>query len=176
MKLNSKYMKRCLKKLKEMAAPLENWFCVSVVDHLGEYTNIALTDCELCGCSQVRYIHVMKHYDFNELLSVGCVCAGVMEGDVLRAKERNRLLKNRANRRVNFLKGGWSRLQSNIWTRKYRGEVIYMIKLSDEQNQYKLSYMDKTINQYKGREIDNPLTASYAAFDLIDPIENIINA
>lgn len=176
MKLNSNYMNRCLKKLKELGAPLENWFCVNVVDHLGEDPNIALTDCELCGCSQVRYIHVMRHYDYRDLLSVGCVCAGVMEGDMLKAKERNRLLKNRASRRVNFAKRKWADLLPNVWTRKYKGELIYMIKTSNGQNQYKVSYMDKTIDQYKGRIIDNPLTASYAAFELIDPIENIINA
>lgn len=43
--------------------------------------HIDLFTCELCDCSQVRFVHVMRHDEYFETVSVGCICAGIMEGD-----------------------------------------------------------------------------------------------
>ena len=45
----------------------------------------------------------MVHEDYFDVVIVGCICAGIMEGDILRAKERDRLMKNRSKRRKNFI-------------------------------------------------------------------------
>lgn len=94
-----RYIARCRKKLKEWGAPLENWKCVHLIDE--EKPDFI---CELCGCEKVRYVHVMEHEQYFEDIRVGCVCAGIMEGDILAAQERDRKMKNRAKRKVTFLK------------------------------------------------------------------------
>lgn len=50
--------------------------------------------CELCGCNDVRYIHVMENEDFPYELQVGCICAGIMEDDILAAQERDRKIES----------------------------------------------------------------------------------
>ena len=79
-----------LKRLKENSqnlwkqedVPHSGWNCVGVED-LGAPVGI----CEMCGYQIIRYAHHMEHPRYRSL-SVGCVCAGRMEGDVAEAKRR----------------------------------------------------------------------------------------
>ncbi|XCB30426.1 hypothetical protein RQN30_03205 [Arcanobacterium hippocoleae] len=96
------YLARCHATLKTWKAPLEGWQCINLIDY--SEPNSGLTTCELCGCSKVRFIHVMTHHDYFDPVEVGCVCAGVMEGDQLAARERECKARNRAKRRATFLK------------------------------------------------------------------------
>ena len=61
----------------------------------------------------------MQHKGYPEVIEVGCICAGVMEGDILAAKDRERMLKNRANRRKSFIHKTW------IETEKGALKLIY---------------------------------------------------
>lgn len=79
--------------------PHSGWKCVGVED-LGAPIGI----CEMCGYQIIRYAHHMEHPDYRSL-SVGCVCAGKMEGDVERAKLREREFKSKQSRRVFFSNG-----------------------------------------------------------------------
>ena len=89
--LDEKYIARCHRKLKEYGAPLSGWYCVEVIDIADEMDDEdATTECELCGCKKVRYIHVMRYDDYFDDFRVGCICAGIMEGDILEAKDRER--------------------------------------------------------------------------------------
>ena len=100
--IDSAYVRRCQKRLQEWGAPLSGWYCdyiYDVADEEADPDHIDLFTCELCDCSQVRFVHVMRHDEYFETVSVGCICAGIMEGDILAARERERLMKNRANRK-----------------------------------------------------------------------------
>lgn len=67
-----------------------------------------LEACEMCHQAQVRYVHVMEHDDFPERVAAGCICAGAMEGDPMRARERETNVKNRSQRRANWIRRkGW---------------------------------------------------------------------
>lgn len=103
------YQNRCTKQLKEWGAPLAGWYCESVVDVKGdeddwdeednednEDNEAGLATCELCGCERVRFLHVMGNPDYFEEVNVGCICAGIMEGDIPAAVERDREMRNRA--------------------------------------------------------------------------------
>lgn len=79
--------------------PHSGWKCVGVED-LGAPIGI----CEMCGYQIIRYAHHMEHPDYRSL-SVGCVCAGKMEGDIERAKLRERKFKSKQSRRVFFSNG-----------------------------------------------------------------------
>ena len=62
------YQNRCTKQLKEWGAPLEGWYCESVVDVKGDEDDwddgAGLATCELCGCERVRFLHVMGNPDY----------------------------------------------------------------------------------------------------------------
>jgi hypothetical protein len=159
---NEAYVSRCDKALKAIGAPLEGWSCINVVDHENE-TNV----CELCGCSKVRYMHIMHHEDFYENLSVGCVCAGVMEGDMLAAKNRERVMKNRARRKQHFpYWRRWKSTSTGNYLLKYHGLLIFINVQS--YNQYTVCCNDRHVYQYKGKPIDSFKYAAYAAFDLAE--------
>ena len=88
---------------KQSSVPHSGWTCVGVED-LGSPSGI----CEMCGYQIIRYAHQMEHPGYRSL-SVGCVCAGRMEGDVAQAKRREADFKNRQTRRVNFFKRTWKK-------------------------------------------------------------------
>ncbi len=64
--------------------PHKGWTCVDIED-LGEPS----AECEMCESQSIRYVHHMQHPQYANVLAVGCVCAGHMEGD-LAASRRSR--------------------------------------------------------------------------------------
>ncbi len=67
--------------------PKWGWECIGMTDH-GEERII----CGLCGQQNVRYAHHMRHPQYGEL-TAGCTCAGKMECDFERARQREREYK-----------------------------------------------------------------------------------
>lgn len=172
---NGAYLSRCIKTLKAKGLPLEGWRCADVIDVRAEDPKAPLETCEICGCSKVRYVHVMEHPDTGQSLSVGCICAGVMEGDIFGAKERERLVRNRAARRRTFIRKPW---ETGIFDGMLfqRDNIVCMDNVgqgSDQPPQYRVFVDDALITEYKGKPICDPLTAKYAAFEVLDPIEQI---
>lgn len=157
-----RYTARCRKKLKAWNAPLENWRCVELID--GEDADFA---CELCGYESVRYIYVMEHDAYFEKLYVGCICAGVMEGDMLAAKERDRKMKNRAKRKRNFPNRKWKTARSGARYVKYRGQYVFINRIGGK---YNCCCSGRQTWLYHGKPILDFLSACCAAFDLADPI------
>jgi hypothetical protein len=62
--------------------------------------------CEMCEVMHIRYIHIMHHLG-HPPLQVGCVCAGNMEQNVVRARQRERNFKLLQSRRKNWLTRTW---------------------------------------------------------------------
>lgn len=167
--VNSAYVARCQRQLKKWNAPLDNWYCDRVIDVEEEYSSTGLFTCELCGCVRVRFVHVMHHDEYFEDVRVGCICAGIMEGDVLAAIERERLIKNRAKRKNNFPHRKWKENRFGGYSLKYQSTWVNINRSKFNQNQYGISCNGKSIWKYKGQSITSFLVAAYAAFDLIDP-------
>ena len=112
----------------------------------------------------------MQHEQYFEPVTVGCICAGIMEGDILRARERERLMRNRAKRRRNFVSKAW-RQSDRCYYRQYRGQFVSII---DHHGSYAVHAGGKVELTYKGKVIRDFLSATYAAFDLADPVEKIL--
>lgn len=74
---------------KDEAVPHSGWSCTGVED-LGAPVGI----CEMCGYQIIRYVHHMEHPRYTSL-SVGCICAGKMEGSIAEAKRREAEFKNK---------------------------------------------------------------------------------
>lgn len=83
--------------------PHKGWSCIFVED-LGPGES---QPCEMCGNERVRYVHIMLHEEYEQELSVGCVCAGKMSDDYAGAKERERVLKNKAAKRMRWVQRRW---------------------------------------------------------------------
>ncbi len=89
--------------------PHKGWSCDDVID-LGSDEAMDDSDyatCKMCGQERVRYVHVMSHPDLSESISVGCICAGKMNGDYEGAKRRETTLKNKAARKAKWLSRKW---------------------------------------------------------------------
>lgn len=150
--------------LQKIGAPLEGWVCKEVIDfEEAEYK------CQLCGYPAVRYVHVMLHPDYAESIMVGCVCAGIMEGDVLAAKERDNDAKRRSGRKSNYLKKNWDVINSDTWGLKYKHRLITIERdyfLEDEF--YKININGDEYQWKDNRRMTSFLSAQHYIFDLID--------
>lgn len=162
------YLARCHATLKSWGAPLEGWTCVDVIDYSGPEGG--LTSCELCGCTKVRFVHVMHHTRYFDPVEVGCICAGVMEGDELAARERERKARNRAKRRTTFLRKPWRALANGNQMIRHKGQAIFINRT--QRGYYNARCGSRVAWQWRGKPITSPLAATYAAFDLIDPKDN----
>ena len=165
-KVDKIYLARCLNELKRWNAPLSGWECADVVDVREDDKNAPLSECDLCGCTCVRYEHHMEHADFPFPVVVGCICAGIMEGDILKAKERERLAKNRSARRRHFIEKKWRRNAAGAYIRRHRKQDITIIP---SDGIYQVFVGGEKIVRYKGMPITSLLAASYAAFNAADP-------
>lgn len=166
--LDSAYVRRCQKRLMEWDAPLSGWQCIYIYDVKEEEDDAPLFTCELCDCAKVRFVHVMHHDQYFEDLHVGCICAGIMEDDILAARERERVMKNRAKRRRNFPYRRWRTTRYGYYLSYKRKDVFIYGK---GNSNYSVRVNGKTVCTYKGKMIDNFFSAAYAAFDLADPVE-----
>jgi hypothetical protein len=91
--------------------PHRGWACIEIED-----LEDARRTCEMCESTEIRYAHHMRHPGFTEVLVVGCVCAGDMEGNLAVARERDRRMANRSLRRRRWLTRQWSRsAKGNEW-------------------------------------------------------------
>ncbi len=89
-------------KWSEPGVPHRGWH---VVDYYksGEQDHV----CEMCEKQRVMFVHVMRHEDYPDDLKVGCVCAGHMEEDLDRARQREVRYRNKAKRRDKWLSRRW---------------------------------------------------------------------
>lgn len=82
--------------------PHKGWRCVDI-EELEEQDHL----CEMCEARLVRFVHVMEHAGYDEVLRVGCVCAGHMEEDLLGARKRETAYRNDRSRRSRWLRRRW---------------------------------------------------------------------
>lgn len=75
-------------------------------------------------------------------------------------------------RRMNFPKRQWSRTIYDGYSLTYKGESVFINRSQYNQNHYGVSHKGVSIWRYKGRAINNFISAAYAAFDLADPVED----
>ena len=100
-------------KWSQPGVPHKGWACIDIED-LGSPTHI----CEMCESQEVRFAHHMQHPDWPDVLVVGCICAGHMEGDLAGARARDTSMRNRSARRRNWLTRQWRvSAKGNPWVK-----------------------------------------------------------
>ncbi|MGM9600790.1 MAG: hypothetical protein ACI3W5_04285 [Faecousia sp.] len=151
--------------------PHKGWEYIGMED-LGEdvYPGdpIPYEQCEMCGKEKIRYVHLLKHPDYNGEIRVGCDCASKMICDYVTPQERERNLKNRVNRRKNFMKQEWYRKpETGNYTLRYKGDNITIMR-SKFGPGWGVIYKGRTQWEYHGRKITDFDTARTVAFNLFD--------
>lgn len=162
--ITEKYIRRCHKRLRKLNAPLENWRCVEVIDE-----ETADFICELCDCQKVRFIHVMEHSDYPDYIQVGCICAGIMEGNLMAAKERDDAARRKSQRRSNFRKKKWTEKSENEWSVKYKQRSVLIERdVFRDRDFYKISIDTDQYQWWDNRRIETLEDAKRCVFELID--------
>lgn len=82
--------------------PHKGWRCVDI-EELDEQDHL----CEMCEARLIRFVHAMEHDDYDDVLRVGCVCAGHMEEDLVGARRREAAYRNDRSRRSRWLQRRW---------------------------------------------------------------------
>lgn len=139
--------------------PHEGWTCEAIYD-LGEPVGI----CRMCGHQIIRYVHVMSHPAYPKKIGAGCVCAGRMEGDVERARERENAFKNRQSRLETFLRIPLKRSKNGNEYIKYKNEIITILRDKYKEGYYKSVYRNAYSMAFSSKE-----AALVDVFDKIDP-------
>ena len=112
--------------------PHKGWEYIGMED-LGE--DVYLGDpipyerCEMCGKEKIRYVHLLRHPDYDGEIRVGCDCASKMMCDYVTPQEKERDLKNRVNRKNNFMKREWFfKTDTGNYTLRYKGDQITIVR------------------------------------------------
>ena len=103
--------------------PHKGWQCVDFED-LEEPSET----CQMCEIAEIRYVHVMQHPDYPDILRCGCICAGNMESDLSAAEDRERIAKNTAARKANWLRRKWRWSQKGNWFLNTEGVNIVVFR------------------------------------------------
>jgi hypothetical protein len=153
--------------------PHKGWKYLGMED-LGENLEpddvIKYEQCEMCGNERIRYVHILEHPDYYGEIRVGCVCASKMIEDYVNPREKERELKNRVNRKKNFMKQEWRyKPSTGNYSLRYKGDYITIIK-SKFNSGWGVIFKGKCQWDYNGRMITDLNTAKIVAFNLFDEL------
>ena len=144
---------------------------IEAIEDLGEDLesgdDVEYEQCEMCGQEKIRYVHILQHPNFNGELRVGCVCAERMTDDYINPQKTERELKNRLNRKKNFMRREWQERNQGKYVLRYKGENITIMK-SKFGAGWGVLYGGQSVFRYNNRRIDDFHTARLIAFDLFD--------
>lgn len=150
--------------------PHKGWECVEVFDLADESDSdeeIQYEQCEMCGNEKIRYVHVMKHREYQDELHVGCVCAEKMTGDYVTPRKIETSLRNRAARKTNFHKVPWKYNDvKHTYSKKYKGEYITI--LESRYGNFGVFFAGQRIWDIEGKKIRTFERAEHAAFEIFE--------
>lgn len=133
---------------------------------------IQYEQCEMCGNEKIRYVHIMEHPEFLGELRVGCKCACHMTDDYESPQARERELRNRVQRKKNFMKREWRQvIKTGNYTLKYKGEYITIMR-SKYGPGWGVIFAGEYCWDYHGKKIYDFDTARLVAFNLFDEMYN----
>ena len=152
--------------------PHRGWMLTDVIDVREDGQQEWETNyetCMMCGNEKIRYVHTVEHREVDKEFRVGCVCAEKMTNDYVNPKQRENNLRNRANRRTNWIKKQWKRSKSGNYYLNI--EERHILIYQDKTKMYKVK-IDKTFGK---KFFDTLEKAKIAAFNGIEYLKNIGN-
>lgn len=150
--------------------PHKGWTLTDVIDvredGQAEYDTDYET-CMMCGNERIRYVHIVTHDSIGDEFRVGCVCAEKMTNDYETPKHKEHALRNRANRRKNWLKKKWK--QSIKGTHYITVEEHLILIYRDKKNN---KYKVKIGKKFGNKQFDTLEEAKIAAFKGIEYLKD----
>ena len=152
-------------KWSDPTVPKREWYCISGYDRGRD--NLEL--CDMCESASVRYVHVMKHDAYPNILEVGCICAGNMEQDAEGAKRREADVRNRSARRAKWLLREWGLSRNGNPMLRVSG---YFITVFQRGSRWGWLIVHRADNQkwFSTELYDAIATAKLATFDELEKI------
>ncbi|MFF2532506.1 hypothetical protein ACFVS2_26925 [Brevibacillus sp. NPDC058079] len=155
--------------------PHKGWTCIGMID-LGEDLDGVDAEsrrdyyetCQMCKHEGIRYVHIMQHPNYDLDLRVGQQCAENMEEDYTNPKKRETSLKNKHNRRVNFMRKEWTRNKKGNFTLKYKGQHMTIMPSKFAGGGFGIIFNNESMWNIKGEKIKTFENAKAIAFTLLD--------
>lgn len=122
--------------------------------------------CQMCERGKIRFVHIMKHPEYPDILRCGRDCAGRMEGDTAAADARDIRMRNAARRRRKFL-------TRKTWKTSQNGDLHigldgYHVIVSRNPDGYGVAVVFPKVLQVIFRiSFDTENAAKLAAFDKV---------
>jgi hypothetical protein len=162
----SSYISNNRGKWSQPNVPHKGWECIKIEDS-GELSSI----CEMCETKSIRYIHYMQHPDYDQILGVGCVCAGNMESNLLRAKRRENFMRSRKGKRKRWINRKWKISQRGNSFIESDGFVV-VIKYSNSFWSASIKHKHESSEKWHWirKKYNSEDQAKLAAFDLLTKI------
>ncbi len=149
--------------------PHKGWVLFDVIDLREDGSSVEETDyenCMMCGKQGIRYVHIVEHRDVEQQFRVGCVCSEKMTNDYINPKEKEKKLRNRSNRRINWLRRKWQISGKGNLYLNIDGNNIGIFEVSE-------GHFKCRINDTFGSVLYNDLTS--AKIGLFRKIEDLKN-
>ena len=152
--------------------PHKGWFCIEVLDlkeDADSTQEIEYEQCEMCGNEKLRFVHIMKHPEYPDVLNVGRICAEKMSDDYVNPRKAEDTLRKRASRRKNFNNKEWRfNPEKQTYSKKYKGEYI-TIKKSRYGN-FGIFFANERFWNYSGKKFYSFESAERAAFEIFEEL------
>lgn len=151
---------------KQQGIPHKGWQLEDVIDiredgQTEDETNYET--CMMCGNEKIRYVHIVTHNDIGEEFRVGCTCAENMTNDYVNPKQREKLLRNRTNRRINWANKLWKTNVNGTYYLIYEERLLFIF-IDKKTNKYKVKIHDT----FGKKSFDTLTKAKIAIFNGIE--------
>ena len=140
---------------KQPGIPRKGWTLMDVIDIREDGQSESDTDyetCMMCGNEKIRYVHVVEHSEMSSEFRVGCSCAEKMTEDYVNPARREKEIRNRSSRLLNWTKKQWKKSKNGTYYLKIEERLL-------------LIFQDKKTSKYKVKIGD---TFGKKAFDKIE--------
>lgn len=140
---------------KQPGIPRKGWTLMDVIDIREDGQSESDTDyetCMMCGNEKIRYVHIVEHSEMSSEFRVGCSCAEKMTEDYVNPARREKEIRNRSSRLLNWTKKQWKKSKNGTHYLKIEERLL-------------LIFQDKKTSKYKVKIGD---TFGKKAFDKIE--------
>lgn len=141
--------------------PREDWRCMEVADLHEKHTGHHDVVCEMCGVARIRYVHVMEHDNFDEVLGVCAACAAVMTGDSVNPGRVEAEVRKKSEARDRWLAGHWYLSARDNWVTNVSGVNMGVFPVKYQHGRWGCRIGEKF---FKGM-YPSALEAKYALFE-----------
>jgi len=141
--------------------PRDDWRCMEVADVREKRGAPPEILCEMCGTARIRYVHVMEHDNFDEILGVCVACAEKMTGDTVNPARIEKQIRTKSEARDRWLGGHWYLSARDNWVTQVNGVNMGVFPVKFQHGKWACRIENKF---FKGMH-DSAEAAKHALFE-----------